>query len=315
MIDYVGQWFAIYRQMGEPTDIFFETEKNGIHNLYSFPHEKSDGSGALFKLAEAKNWKIYNDLPKKIFRKPSKFRSALNVILFIFWNLPRRRQPWKFKVNKAHETTTLFSSFGFDLKLSQRLAKKKDSYSLNSLIFYCLNLAVAETFDFDSSLKSWWIPVNMRPDLGLDVNDNELQKNYVSNFTVSVNHLVQLRDYQNLITKYLKQQRHWATWHWQHIGKLVPEKILEKILFSKLSSDNYVGTFSNLGQWTSSDKETQVKMLIPPIRSHPIGASALMWNGQLNIGLRIYPTFPLSQKNLDNLMQLWVEKIILKIDP
>lgn len=50
--DYVGQWFEIYRRNNECADILFEVKSDNKTQLINLPHEKVDGAGALFTLAE-----------------------------------------------------------------------------------------------------------------------------------------------------------------------------------------------------------------------------------------------------------------------
>lgn len=311
MKDYVGQWFEIYRRLDEPTDILFEIEKNGHKEIYRFPHEKTDGVAALFSLAKQLNWQIQNSYQSKSLKKISFFKYFYNCFLFLYWTKTRTQKIWTFDIEKTHDSKLLGSSFCFDEPTTLNLSLTDKKKSLNTVLFHSLNSVLAEAFHFDVSLKSWWMPVNMRPDLGLDTNDSQLQKNYVSNFTIDVNHLMSVEDYQKLITHHLKQQRHWATWWWQHLGKYVSESLLEKIALDNLNKNNYVGAFSNLGEWTSSEHDSVVGFYVNPLRSHPIGASAIIWNGRLKISLRFYPTFPISEQQVESILKNWVQKIKL----
>lgn len=308
MKDYVGQWFEIYRRLNEPADIVIEIEKNANIEVRRYPHEEVDGAGALFLLAEEKKWVLQNLAKSSKYNKIPIYKYFLNLLLFLYWTRPRKKTTWNFKIEKSKDDVTLYSSARIDREGTLKLKAKKIDVSLNTLLFHSLNSVLAEKFNFDSTLKSWWIPVNMRPDLNLDLNELKNKRNYVSNFTVSVNHLMSLKDYQSFISKYLKQKRHLATWWWQHLGKYLPESVLEKIVTQQLKTTQYIGAFSNLGEWNSSDQESRVTFFVNPIRSHPIGASVLIWNGELSVGLQVYPTFPLTQIELDLMTKNWVEK-------
>ena len=136
-----------------------------------------------------------------------------------------------------------------------------------------------------------------------------MQKNYVSNLTIDVNHLMSVEDYQKLITHHLKQQRHWATWWWQNIGRFLPAMAIEIIAKRNLQDNYYAGAFSNLGNWTCKEQNSNISFFVNPLLSHPIGAGAIIWNGQLNITLRVYPTFPIAQGELDRLIAAWAKAI------
>lgn len=310
MKDYVAQWFEIYRKHLEPTDIIFSVENNNRTELINCPHPTCDGVGALHSLAEKYNWKIENKAPNRA-TKIGLFRYFYNCVMFLYWAHPRRKNIWEFEFNKSTTVETLHTGFSFSaVETTALLAKAKWlKVSLNTLLFYALNKCVADKFKLDKKRISWWIPVNMRPDLGLDVNDATLKKNYVSNFSLDLSTDTTLSDCQKLITQSLKQQKHWATWWWQHLGKLVPESVIETIAKRNLNDNFYVGAFSNIGNWTCKDQSANVSFYVTPLKSHPIGAAAIIWNGRLNITLRIYPTFPIKQDELDQLMACWAKSV------
>lgn len=306
MKDYTAQWFEIYRRHLEPTDIIFSVENNNQTELVKFPHDKSDGIGALHTLAEKYNWKIQNSASLK----PKKIRILkyfFNCVMFLYWAHPRRKNIWAFEFKKTTSVETLHTNFKFSAEETTVLLTKAKwlKVSLNTLLFYALNKTIADKFNLSKMEMSWWIPVNMRSDLGLDVNDASLKKNYVSNFSLDVNSDISLNDCQNLISKSLKQQKHWATWWWQHLGRFVPESVIETIAKRNLNENFYVGAFSNMGNWTCKDQNSNLSFFVTPLLSHPVGAGAIMWNDRLNITLRIYPTFPIVQSELNQLIKDW----------
>ena len=310
MKDYTAQWFEIYRQHLEPTDIIFSIERDNKTELVNFPHEKSDGVGALHLMAEKFNWQIQNQSaikPKKI----GMLKYFINCIAFLYWAHPRRNNIWPFTFKKADSVHTLQTLHKFTRDETTALLTKAKwlKVSLNTLLFYALNQTIVEKFDLQQKEISWWIPVNMRPDLGLDVNDPQINRNYVSNFPVDIFSDTSLTDCQQLISKALKQQKHWATWWWQNIGRFLPAMAIEIIAKRNLQDNYYAGAFSNLGNWTCKEQNSNISFFVNPLLSHPIGAGAIIWNGQLNITLRVYPTFPIAQGELDRLIAAWAKAI------
>lgn len=306
MKDYVGQWFEIYRRIEEPVDILFLLENSDKTEIIKFPHEMADGTGALHALAERYNWKIQNFNSVKP-RKITLLQYTINCFMFLYWAHPRRKNIWPFSFKKTTTSETLHSHYNFSAGATSALITKAKrlNVSLNTLLFYSLNNSISTKFNLANATHSWWIPVNMRSDLGLDINDKSLKKNYVSNFTIDVNSKMSLSDYHSLIGRSLKQKKHWAAWWWQHLGQFMPESIIAIIAKRNINENYYIGAFSNMGEWTCSDSNLNLSFLVNPLLSHPIGAGAIIWNGRLNLGLRIYPTFPLSQPELDELVNDW----------
>ena len=310
MKDYTAQLFEIYRRHAEPTDIIFSIECDNKTELVNFPHEKSDGVGALHLVAEKFNWQIQNQgalKPKKI----GIIKYFINCILFLYWAHPRRNNIWPFTFKKTETVETLQTSYNFSQEETTALLTKAQwlKVSLNTLLFYALNQTIVEKFDLQKKEISWWIPVNMRPDLGIDVNDPSINKNYVSNFPVDVFSDTSLMDCQKLISKALKQQKHWGTWWWQNLGRFLPASAIEVIAKRNLQDNFYAGAFSNLGSWTCKEQKSNLSFFVNPLLSHPIGAGAIVWNGQLNITLRVYPTFPIAQSELDRLIAAWAKAV------
>lgn len=299
----ISQWFQIYRRNEEPADILFVIETSAGRELIKFPHEDADGAGALFALAAQFGWKLQT--PPVSARKISSLKYIINCFKFFYWTRPRNNI-WPFEINKCASSDTLFTAVTLSEVQTASLREicKKNGVSINTQLFYALNRALEKTFSV-SSPRAWWMPVNMRADLGLDTNDSSLQRNYVSNFTIDAETEMTARDYQRRISNCLRQQQHWATWFWQQLGRFIPEALVEKMAMASLSGTSYAGTFSNLGEWTCSDKNSNLQIMINPIQSHPIGAGAVIWNHRLSVSLRIYKNFPLDQAGLEKLLQLW----------
>lgn len=311
--DYVGQWFEIYRRNNECADILFEVESENKKLQINMPHEKVDGAGALFTLAEQYNWQIKNLAPPAKTHVVKKFKYFVNCIAFLVWTKNRTQNIWPFNFQKISSDKVLIQSHTFTVAQTEVLKRtaKKFGVSLNTLLFYTLNKELEQTYNWKQGLRAWWMPVNMRADLGLDINNPNHKANFVSNFMLEVSPLMNLEQHQQLITKSLKSQKHWATWWWQHLGKYVPETIVEFLAIKKLHNNHYIGAFSNLGDWSCNDGSSNIKFFVPPLLSHPIGAGAIIWNGKLNISLRIYPSFKINEYELQQMMESWAQRLQL----
>ncbi|MEQ1723285.1 MAG: hypothetical protein ABL930_08910 [Pseudobdellovibrio sp.] len=311
--DYVGQWFEIYRRNTEGADILYKVEANGKSELINFAHEKVDGAGGLFKLAEQFNWKIKNLATPTPPRAISRFKFFINCLMFLHWTKPRKKNIWPFEFKKSNTVEGIYESCTFNAEETQKLKDKANvlGISLNTLLFFSLNKSLEKQFNWTSGKRSWWVPVNMRNDLGIDINDSKFSGNYVSNFMIDLSPSMSSLQYQQAITHSLKQQKHLATWWWQHLGKYVPESVVEFLALSNLKNNHCVGAFSNLGEWSCDQSDANVSFFVPTLLSHPIGASALIWNKKLNIGIRIYPTFKLNPDELNSVLQKWTQQLVL----
>lgn len=308
LTDYVGQWFKAYRELGEPFEIYFDLESKGQQKRIAIDHAKHDGIGALHKIAKNNNWKISavgtNKPPPPIGR----IKLFTNLILFFYWTRPRK-SIWPFKIEKAEQDVLKVSRWVFtEAETSEiKAIADKQKISLNSCLFHAFNLALDDVFGLQD--RVWWMPVNMRPDLGLETNDNTLTKNYASNFTLDFKKNFTLEDTQAEIKKCLKQQRHWATWWWQLLGRYLNFDLI-KTTAAKGLDNPYAGAFSNLGEWTCSEKKSNVSIYINTLKSHPFGVGVIVWNGQLNLTVRVYPKFPLEQAQIDILVQTWKKNLL-----
>lgn len=308
LTDYVGQWFKAYRELGEPFEIYFDLKNKDQQQRVAIDHAKHDGIGALHEIAKNNNWKISvvgaNKPPPPIGR----LKLFANLILFFYWTRPRK-SIWSFKIEKAEKDILKVSRYVFSASETSEikaLAENQKS-SLNSCLFHTFNLALDDFFGLQD--RAWWMPVNMRPDLGLDTNDSNLTKNYASNFTIDFKKNFTLQDTQNEIKRCLKQQRHWATWWWQLLGRYLNFDLIRTTAAKGLENP-YAGAFSNLGEWTCSEKQSNVSIYINTLKSHPFGVGVLVWNGQLNLTVRAYPKFPLEQAQLDQLLQAWKKHLL-----
>src|SRR3989344_5903508 len=275
MKDYVGQWFEAYRELGEPYDINFLVEQNGSQKLISVSHEITDGAGALFHIATENGFTVTPKIPK------------------------------------AMESSIRYATLSLSASETQQLHEKARSknISLNTLLLFCLDTIISKKFGVHHKTRSWWIPVSMRPDLGIAPNDPTAIRNYVSNFTLDLKNSLSPELLQKKISEALKQQRHWGTWWWQQLGRYLPHAVIRYIAYKKLFNNQHVGAFTNLGEWTSTPLPIQMTPIGNPLYSHPLCCSCIQFNKRLNLAIRVYPTFPLDQNTLNIMMQDWKQNL------
>lgn len=303
LTDYVGQWFKAYRELGEPFEIYFDIDQKNQTERLAVDHALHDGIGALHEIAKSHQWKLTVVGNIKTPPPIGNFKLFCNLILFFYWTRSRKNA-WPFQISKAEKENLKVSRQVFSeaetLEIKSRAEKNK--VSLNSYLFHTFNLSLNDAFGLND--RSWWMPVNMRPDLGLDTNDSSLTQNYAANFTIDFKKNFSLVDTQSEIKKCLKQQRHWATWWWQLVGRFLNYNLIKTTALKGLENP-YAGAFSNLGEWNCSEKNSNVSIYINTLKSHPFGVGVLVWNGKLNLTVRAYPQFPIEPTQLDQLVQNW----------
>lgn len=312
MTDYVGQWFKIYRELNEPTDIIFKVNEE----IVLFPHEKGDGTAALFEISRLKKWNITNAAINKA--KPlKKLRFIFNCLLFLYRTRPQKNI-WPFEIQKiSKHNHPVYETCSFTEAETESLLSKaaNSKISLNAILLHSfsdiLDNKIIKIGGFQiGSRKLWWIPVNMRSEFNLDTNDRRHEKNYVSNITIDTTKAMKPLDYHKLISAGLKQQQHWATWWWQLIGRFLSYKLIKFVAKKNLLDQNYIGVLSNLGIWDSPESKDNVSFIIPPLRSHPVGVSAIIWNKRLNLGISLYPSFPFTKEQLEELIKIWKTNLL-----
>ncbi|OFZ30472.1 MAG: hypothetical protein A2622_08705 [Bdellovibrionales bacterium RIFCSPHIGHO2_01_FULL_40_29] len=311
MKDYVGQWFEAYRELGEPYDINFLVEQNGSQKLISVSHEITDGAGALFHIATENGFTVTPKISKSNPPKMNFGKYFLNIVKFLYWSRSRGNNLWNFKFPKAMESSIRYATLSLSASETQQLHEKARSknISLNTLLLFCLDTIISKKFGVHHKTRSWWIPVSMRPDLGIAPNDPTAIRNYVSNFTLDLKNSLSPELLQKKISEALKQQRHWGTWWWQQLGRYLPHAVIRYIAYKKLFNNQHVGAFTNLGEWTSTPLPIQMTPIGNPLYSHPLCCSCIQFNKRLNLAIRVYPTFPLDQNTLNIMMQDWKQNL------
>lgn len=148
--------------------------------------------------------------------------------------------------------------------------------------------------------------MNFRRELGLAVS---APGNQAANFTCSIKDET-VSQLQSKISALLKSKRHWGVWLWQNSSSYMPFALVKFLTKIRLHPNYNAGVFTNLGEWTSPTEFSHFTFFANPILSHPVVASSVELNGQLTLGLRLYPSFPLTQTQLEEYLQAWKNNIL-----
>lgn len=307
--DPTGIWFEAFKTLGEPSDILFDFkmagENKSVKHLYS--HSRGDATAAMSELAE-----VYDLTLKKVSEKntpiPVSFFNYLKqILLFNYHARPRRQKLWPFSIAKATTTETPYVYFVISkdelAALKERV--KMQNVSLNTHLLFTLNQATRSFLNPIRKDLTWIIPVNFRRELRLPP---DAPGNQAANFTCVIQSETP-QQLQNKISYLLKSKRHWGVWFWQNAARWMPFSLVKRITKVRLHPNYNAGVFTNLGAWQSATEFSHFTFFANPILSHPIVGSSLELNGQLTLGLCIYPTFPLSEEQLQEYLQTWKNNI------
>lgn len=307
--DPTGIWFEAFKALGEPSDILFSfkiaDENKSIKHLYS--HSRGDATAAMSELAEVYGLSLKKVSEKNVPAAVSFFNYLKQILLFNYHARPRRQKLWPFSIAKTAMTETPYVYFVINKdelsSLKERL--KLQNISLNTYLLFTLNQATRSYLKPIRKDLTWIIPVNFRSELGLPP---DAPGNQAANFTCVIQN-ENPQQLQNKISYLLKSKRHWGVWFWQNAARGIPFFLVKHVTKARLHPNYNAGVFTNLGVWQSPTEFSHFTFFANPIMSHPIVGSSLELNGQLTLGLRIYPTFPLSQQQLQDYLQAWKNSI------
>lgn len=303
--DPAGIWFEAFKALGEPSDILFdfrvEDANTSVKHIY--PHAKGDATAAMNEIA--KQYRItLQKVGEKKKPQPITFKSYLKqIILFNYYARPRWQKLWPFEVVKSTQLQTPYAYLALDRTevAAVKARAEKIGISLNTLLFYTLNQATREYLKPVRQDLTWIVPVNFRSDFDLPPN---AEGNLAANFTCKVS-TESPQELQKKISYLLRTKRHWGVWFWMQMSRWMPFFLVKFLTHLRLQPNYNAGVFTNLGEWHSPTEFSHFTFFANPIISHPIVASSLELNGQLTIGLRLYPSFPLTQSQLNEYLKLW----------
>jgi len=313
----ISKWFECYEKLGESSDIGFnieaiESASPFLHFKGHVSHIRGDGSSALFELSKKMNFDLTHVSTKTPLSRTSLTTYIKQIFLFFYYARKRTVNIWMKNHTSANQPQSLQNTaeVKFTYEEFYQLKKKlaENQLSLNAFLITTLDQTIREYFNIKSE-TAWWIPVNFRAELGIDNNDKTINGNLVSNFTLEIKENDTPHIVKQKISLALKQKRHWGVWFWQKIPHYLPEKIILKIAQHQISDNYYLGTFTNLGSWSSSSEFNKFYIYATTLKSHPIGASAIVVNDELYIALNINTSLNLSSNDISNIFEIWNLKI------
>lgn len=293
-IDWSGQKYLFLKEKGYNINLYFVRSARPDRmdeptRFFARCHSKSDGIGAFTDLLISFFGKtIRQPLNQKI-PKPPLLPRIFQLIKYL-WSTRPIEYHWRYQ-NDNKVMPESISMIWFNEKDTIELLNcaKTQNISLNSLLLWSLDHAICENLLSDFQNRSWLIPVNMRG--GLEILDSSA--NHTASLSLRFQRHIQVKDLDRLIKKLYNEGQAWGSWIYSNIHKYFSSRLIHMIYKNYRSC--WLGVFTNLGVWPNSEIAETLSAnpwaAVGPITPlNPIMASALTWQGQLSLCLRIDPT-------------------------
>lgn len=294
--DRVGEWFELLHEVGENTEACvgrLRPEAGEVSWVY-LPHQRFDGIDALSHAMALSSVEGRLERGKQEQRSPPPLPvRAVRALT----SLSRQRLPargwrcadasWRPDPSRRPrpEALAFFVLSREETALAARLARRQGA-SLNSLLLWAINQAVARWLDESAPEACWMVPVNMREALaGLPISTNR-----VAFIEVRLRPEAGVSEVHAAIRGQLSAGAHFTAWDaYQLAGALglLPRRAAR----AAFAPPRRTGAFSNIGAWTTPGAEEDAWVICPPpLRSTPFTACVVTCNGRLSLTLELHPS-------------------------
>lgn len=300
--DWVGEWYSIFRSLGEHTDmIFLKCSLAGeIEDAYYMDHGANDGAGALKILTEkAQTPAMSYDLNKAV--RPNFFKQLLGFLRY-FLDTRVHSINWKTRHHEmaGKKMQPLVHVMSVEQTKNLLAKARTEGVSLTMYILKYVDSGVREFLQNEQKENIWLVPVDMRASFK--------RKNPLSNHYS----YVAVRPSANMSLAALNRQfktslaigYHFAAWWGLLVGRIIGLKGMQKITAKyHKKKHSWTGVLSNMGRWGHPGSKHVWAVTSPVTRTHPVGVVFMTWNGQFSISMQVHPSVDpdgsLSQRLLD----------------
>jgi hypothetical protein len=317
-LDWTGKWFQILAERGHSDWLpFFEMNLvTGEVTDMSFHHREKDGAVVMTKLME--KWGV-PALAFKPMLRPSFFQLIVLFFKGLKSNADMVKPRWKtLDVTRTDKAPVFVWLLFKDRANSALLAHAKAKrLSPNALVMQQVAQHVSR-HTMTAGGGSWMMPVNMRGAFP----EAPMSGIQVSYLPITITPETSAADVHNQMKTAFRDGAHWQNWAVSQIGRVVGLSGMRYL--SKQSSKRafWVGTYSDLGDWTPSGVELPAAMkqlmwvaTLPGSPNNPVGCACATWNGKRSMGLRLHPSIcpvkntQLTREILTELVAVWVREL------
>ena len=206
---------------------------------------------------------------------------------------------------RRDEPGTAFATMLFDTDATQGLVRKARSLGVPVNCLLLAALARASQSEVGAGPSRWMMPVNMRGPVSLP-SDTANQTGYLQ---IEIAPNAKPAAVQEGVKSALRRREHWATWAFLNLGRIAGYSGMRAIYglqMSRFKGRPFVGSFTNLGTWQGHG----VWFVAPPVaRTCPVGAGAIICNGQLSLTIEAHPAMAGGAAWSRALMDRWVAQL------
>lgn len=313
--DWVAEGFAAMRDCGEDISIVYgQVNRAALRaqpDWVELPHDQFDGIGGLAHLLRQRGCRV-DQLPELRGDRLTLSRS-LRGLAAISPALKLRTQAWRnFDATRVASFRPVGQRVAWKLltELQTRsivAAAKAAGVTVNTLLLFHLDRAVAAQLVPESASRLWMVPVNLRGGLAQRHPESFLKMSFVP---VDLRSRPSVGQLQQQIASLKQRNCHWGSWTALHLGKLIGAAGLRRELRSRDRKNNgWTGIFSNLGVWSVAGGGHWV--FAPAVsRVHPIGAGCVTLNGCMALTVQLHEALGGGLEAAYDLLTAWTEPYV-----
>lgn len=312
--DYSAVKFVVSEELGEWMNCLYLKRREGEPWRHQFIHHtQSDGVGGVTAILEQEGHEVSEQPRTREMPSLSFFQRLTLLKRFVALTKPVKIS-WKHQRRDIKGIPETFVLALFSAKQTKELHQvaKENQVSLNSWLFYQLDVACQEIILNNSSERKWVSPINIR------AQKTKLYGNHSASIIVNF-----LRDHSSItsparlhleIKKYLKGNLHWGSYHYSNMAKFIGKRGTKVV--AKKVKEVGTGVFSNLGTCPSQgvvinslavEQYDRRAVLAPSTQVLPIAAAAWQWGESLSLSLQLHPSLNLAPSFTQEVMQRWTQ--------
>lgn len=286
MSHWISKWYEISSKRGHCDVVpFFYIDSNSQLTDLSFRHRDMD--------ATARFATYLNASPKeKKGSTPAFFRKFHYLLRGIFQPYRPTRPAWK---NFDPQITLKHPNLSWT-ELSEEETKVIEEYCLKARISVSMflmerlnKLIFKELMMENHGGGSWLFPVNMRG----WVQTKQVESNCVSYIPLTVTPTTSAKELHQEMKKRLSRQEHWSNWILYHVGVIVRRKGMEYLSGKTSRNQFWLGSFSDLGDWTQEASPSLDGRFIfcpPGSPNYPVSVGMVKFRGNRTVAMKIHPS-------------------------
>lgn len=307
--DWAGLWFQIVE---ESTDEFVGMRGGRLNTdgslVWNFvPHTAYDGLGGFVELLRRLG--ASSDVPTRRTAKPG-WTKRTAAFMQLVLQPPRTAASWKaqrsdWKRNARPAPGIAMATHLFSVERTTQLVAFSRSIRvpLNCLLLSALSRAAQ--CELSDGPAIWMMPVNMRGPVAL-ARETSNQTGYLQ---IELGPETTPIDVHRRVKDRLRRREHWSSWDFLNLGRIVGYSGMRRIYalqMSRFENRMFVGSFSNLGVW----RDIGQWFVCPPVTmSSPVGAGAIVCDGQLSLTLEAHPSMKGGAAWTQDLVARWIEQL------